>query len=46
LLCSQWTSIGGSFLRSFFAGIMTAQILLSRTGSPDALPDFRAVPQP
>jgi prolycopene isomerase len=46
LLCSQWTSIGGSFLRSFFAGIMTARILLDRSGAPDALPDFRAVPQP
>ncbi|MEX0658273.1 MAG: NAD(P)/FAD-dependent oxidoreductase [Egibacteraceae bacterium] len=45
LLCSQWTSIGGSFLRSFFAGIMTAQILLDQSGAPDALPDFRAVPQ-
>jgi len=45
LLCNQWTSIGGSFLRSFFAGIMTAQIVLDRSGAPDQLPDFRAVPQ-
>lgn len=45
LLCSQWTSIGGSFLRAFFTGIITAQIVLTRSGAPDALPDFRAVPQ-
>lgn len=45
-LCSQWTNIGGGFLRAFVCGVSTAKLLLARSGRPDAVPDFRSVPVP
>ena len=45
-LCSQWTNIGGGFLRAFVCGISTAKLLLARSGRSDAIPDFRSVPVP
>jgi len=45
-LCSQWTNIGGGFLRAFVCGISTAKMLLARRGKQDAVPDFRSVPVP
>jgi phytoene dehydrogenase-like protein len=45
-LCSQWTNIGGGFLRAFVCGISTAKLLLARSGRDDAIPDFRSVPVP
>jgi len=45
-LCSQWTNIGGGFLRAFVCGISTAKMLLARRGQQDAVPDFRSVPVP
>src|SRR5207247_8433177 len=45
-LCSQWTNIGGGFLRAFVCGISTAKMLLAASGRTDAVPDFRSVPVP
>ena len=45
-LCSQWTNIGGGFLRAFVCGISTAKMLLARGGRANAIPDFRSVPVP
>jgi prolycopene isomerase len=45
-LCSQWTNIGGGFLRAFVCGVSTAKMLLARDGDKDAIPDFRSVPVP
>jgi prolycopene isomerase len=44
IMSSQWTSTGGSALRSFVAGIAAAKIVLHQLGRPDELPDFRSVP--
>jgi prolycopene isomerase len=45
LLSSQWTSTGGSALRSFVAGIAAASLVLDALGMPDDIPDFRSVPK-
>ena len=44
LMSSQWTSTGGSALRSFVAGIAAARLVLNEIGSSDGIPDFRSVP--
>jgi phytoene dehydrogenase-like protein len=44
-LCSQWTSIGGSFLRAFVSGTMVAQLVLEAAGLHDAVPDLRSAAQ-
>ena len=45
-LCSQWTNIGGGFLRAFVCGISTAKMLLAAQGRGESVPDFRSVPVP
>jgi phytoene dehydrogenase-like protein len=45
-LCSQWTNIGGGFLRAFVCGISTAKMLLTAQGRGESVPDFRSVPVP
>jgi len=45
LMSSQWTSTGGSALRSFVAGIAASKLVLGGLGMADELPDFRSVPK-